>query len=132
MPLVMLRVVTEADEMVKRMKRAPNQPTSSLCLYAGVFAKTWTVQDSGTLLPQHSHHHPHISYVVSGAVRVWCGDEELGDFAAPCAIKIAAREMHSFLTLTDDVTILCIHNTDHLDEVNEPAVAEMYTLDLED
>ena len=113
------------------MKRAEHQPERSLCLYAGIYALTWTVQDRGTLLPQHSHRHPHISYVASGVVRVWCEDEQLGDFAAPCAIKIAAYKMHSFLTLTDNVTILCLHNADHL-EADEPAVAEEHALDLED
>jgi quercetin dioxygenase-like cupin family protein len=113
------------------MKRAEHQPTSSLCLYAGIFAKTWTVPDSGTLLPQHSHEHQHISYIVSGAVRVWCGEQELGDYAAPAAIKIEARELHQFLTLTDAVTILCIHNADHI-EGDEPAVVEYARLDLED
>jgi quercetin dioxygenase-like cupin family protein len=113
------------------MRVAANQPTSSLCLYAGVFAKTWTVLDRGTLLPQHSHEFSHISYIVSGVVRVWCGDDQLGDFAAPCAIKIRAHEKHSFLTMTDNVTILCIHNADHL-EADEPALAELHTLDLED
>ena len=114
------------------MKRAPNQPTSSLCLYAGVFAKTWMVQDSNTLLPQHSHSFPHISYIVSGTVRVWCGDERLGDFTGPCAIKIRARQLHEFLTLTDNVTILCLHNADHLDEADEPAVATRHDLEFEE
>jgi quercetin dioxygenase-like cupin family protein len=114
------------------MKRAPNQPVAeSLCLFGGIFAKTWTVQDRGTLLPQHSHEFPHISYIVSGVVRVWCGEQELGDYAAPAAIKIEARELHQFLTLTDGVTILCIHNADHI-EGEEPAVAEYAHLNLED
>jgi quercetin dioxygenase-like cupin family protein len=88
------------------------------------------VQDSNTLLPQHSHSFPHISYIVSGTVRVWCGDEQIGDFAAPCAIKIRAHEKHSFLTMTDNVTILCLHNADHL-EAAEPAVAAEHHLELE-
>jgi hypothetical protein len=89
------------------------------------------VQDSNTLLPQHSHSFPHISYIVSGTVRVWCGDERLGDFTGPCAIKIRARQLHEFLTLTDNVTILCLHNADHL-EADEPAVAAHHDLELED
>ena len=113
------------------MKRAPNQPTTSLCLYAGIFAKTWTVKERGTLLPQHSHRYPHISYVVSGVIRAWCGDVELGDFVAPCAIKIAAHERHSFLTMTDNVTIVCLHNADHL-EADEPAVAEEHHIAFEE
>jgi hypothetical protein len=36
-----------------------------------------------------------------------------------------------FLTLTDNVTILCLHNADHL-EADEPAVAAHHDLELED
>jgi quercetin dioxygenase-like cupin family protein len=110
------------------MKRAEHQPEGSLCLYAGVFAKTWTVRDRGTLLPQHSHVWPHISYIVSGVVRVWRDDELLGDYAGPCAVKIPAHALHKFLTLTDDVTILCIHNADHAEADGEPAIAAEHQL----
>ena len=115
------------------MKLSERQPlTVGVSIYAGIYIKTWVVPDHDTLVPQHSHRWPHISYLVSGAMRVWCGEELLGDFAAPCAIRIAAHEKHSFLTLTDPVTILCIHNADHLDAAEEPAVAELHELDLED
>jgi hypothetical protein len=113
------------------MKRAEHQPVGSLCLYAGIFAKTWAIQDRGTLLPQHSHRHPHISYIVSGVVRVWQDDEMLGDFVGPCAIKIPAQALHKFLTLSDGVVILCLHNADHI-EADEPAVAQRADLELED
>ena len=114
------------------MKRAEHQPTmASLTLFAGIFMKTWTVRERGTLLPQHSHTHPHISYIVSGVVRVWRGDEMLGDFAAPAAIKIAAQVLHAFLTMTDNAIICCIHNADHI-EGDEPAVAQHASLELED
>jgi quercetin dioxygenase-like cupin family protein len=114
------------------MKRAANQPEGSLCLYAGIFAKRWTIRDRGTLLPQHSHAHPHISYIVSGAVRIWCDGAELGEFVGPCAVKIPARKLHKFLTLSDGVTILCIHNADHIDADGEPVIAERADLELED
>jgi hypothetical protein len=113
------------------MKRAEHQPVGSLCLYAGLYAKTWTIQDRGTLLPQHAHRWDHISYVVSGVVRVWQDDEELGDFIGPCAIKIPALALHKFLTLSDHVIILCLHNADHI-EGDEPAVAQRASLELED
>lgn len=115
------------------MKRAPNQPeTLDLGIYAGVFVKTWAVPDRGTLLPQHSHEFPHISYIVSGSVRVWRGDEQLGDFTGPCSIKIPALAKHSFLTLSDNVVILCIHNADRADPDGEPPIAERHDLELED
>jgi quercetin dioxygenase-like cupin family protein len=115
------------------MQRSQHQPLMvDISIYAGIYVKTFVVPDRGTLVPQHSHHWPHISYLVSGVMRVWCGEQQLGDFAAPCAVRIAAHEKHSFLTLTDNVTILCIHNADHLDAAEEPDVAEMHTLQLED
>lgn len=111
------------------MRRLANQPTSDLTLYAGIFLKTWTVADAGTMIPQHAHRHPHISLIVSGAVRVWCGAEMLGDYSAPAAIKIAAEQKHSFLTLTDSVVIACIHAVGEAEDVG---IAEEHTLNLED
>lgn len=92
------------------MKRAEHQPTGALTLYAGIFCKTWQVRDAGTLLPQHAHAYPHLSLVMSGAVRVWAGEDLLGDYVAPATIKIAANTLHQFLTLAPDVAIACIHS----------------------
>jgi hypothetical protein len=114
------------------MKAAENQPeTISVSIYAGIYCRGWRVPDAGTLIPQHSHVWPHISYIVSGVVRVWRDDEELGDFVGPCAIKIPALALHKFLTLSDCVVILCLHNADHI-EGDEPAVAQEHGLELED
>jgi hypothetical protein len=98
------------------MKRAENQPASELCLFAGIYLKTYTVPDAGTLLPQHAHHHPHISLIISGVVRVFCEDRMIGQFIGPATVKIAARTKHSFLTLSDNVRFACIHATDAVDE----------------
>ena len=113
------------------MKRAPNQPTTSLCLYAGIYALTWTVQDRGTLLPQHAHEHPHISMIVAGKVHAWRGDDYLGVYTAPAMIRIAAHTLHRFETITNNVVIACIHNADHL-EADEPAVAEEHHIAFEE
>jgi quercetin dioxygenase-like cupin family protein len=111
------------------MKRAEHQPFSELTLYAGIYLRTWVVADRGTMLPQHAHVWDHISFVVSGVVRIWRGDELLGDFAGPHAVKIAAREKHRFLTLSDRVTIACIHAVGEAEDVD---IAEEHQLELED
>jgi quercetin dioxygenase-like cupin family protein len=98
------------------MKRAEHQPTSELTLFAGIYLKTYTVPDAQTLIPQHSHTHPHISLILSGAVRVWCDDRMLGQFIGPATIKIEAKRRHSFLTLTEGVVFACIHATDAVDD----------------
>lgn len=107
------------------MKISPNQPTSELVIYAGIFLKTWTVADAGTMVPQHAHVYPHVSLLVSGIIRAWRDDELLGDFHAPATIKIPARAKHRFLSLTDGVVIACVHAAD------EAEVADEHVLELE-
>ena len=107
------------------MQRAVNQPISELTVFAGIFLKTWAVPDAGTLLPQHSHEFSHVSFIVNGAVRVWCGDGLLGDFVAPAVVKIEAQQRHSFLALTDGVVIACIHA---LEDGEDPAIHEEHHL----
>ena len=115
------------------MKRAVNQPeTLGVTIYAGIFVKAYNVPDRGTLLPQHSHAWAHVSYIVSGVVRIWRNDDELGDFIGPCTVNIPALTPHRFLTLSDNVVILCIHNADHADPDGEPAIAQRHDLELED
>jgi hypothetical protein len=115
------------------MKRAENQPeTLSATVYAGIYYRVWSVADAGTLLPQHAHLWPHLTAVLRGTVRVWRGDEDLGAFAAPATIRIAARQLHSFRTETDDCMLACIHNADHADPDGEPAIHAEHFLPLED
>lgn len=114
------------------MKRAEHQPEETeIALYAGVFVKTWSVRDAGTLLPQHSHEFPHLTLVMRGAVRVYRADELLGDYRAPATVRIPAGVLHTFLTLTPDCALACIHNADHI-EGDEPAVAQRAHLEVED
>ena len=99
------------------MKVAENQPVGDLVLYGGIFLKTWTVQDAGTLIPQHAHAYDHITYLVSGTLRAWRDGELLGDFHAPAALKIPARSLHKFLTLTDGAVFACIHAVGDAEDV---------------
>ena len=114
------------------MKRAPNQPiTTVLTIFAGIYAKAYTVPDAGTLLPQHSHKTGHVTAVTAGSVRAWRDGELLGDFHAPAMLSIPAHTMHQFLSLSSAVGLMCIHNADHL-EADEPAVAAEHRLSFEE
>lgn len=98
------------------MKLAEHQPEGTLTLYAGIFCKTWHVADRSTLLPQHAHEHPHITLLMSGAIRVWYGDADVAfDYYAPHMLRIAACTKHRFLTLTDNVGLACIHSVGEAD-----------------
>jgi quercetin dioxygenase-like cupin family protein len=111
------------------MKRAANQPVGELRIYGGIYLKTWTVEDAGTLIPQHSHRYDHLSMIVSGAVRAWQDDVLLGDYTAPQTIRIPAQTTHTFLTLTPDVVIACIHAVGEAEDVE---IAAEHQFDLED
>ena len=114
------------------MNRAEHQPEQvEIALYAGVFVKVWSVADANTLLPQHAHEFPHLTLVMRGAVRAWRGEKMLGDFHAPAVVRVAANELHQFLTLTDDVALACIHNADHIDG-DEPAISQEAHLQFEE
>lgn len=112
------------------MRRAEHQPTTELTLYAGIYCKRWAIPDAGTVLPQHAHDYDHLTYVVSGAVRLWRGllNELEGDYFAPCAIKIPARTKHMFQAIEAGTVLLCLHNIDHALADGEPPIHAEHTL----
>jgi len=111
------------------MKRAERQPeTVALAIYAGIYCKTYRVPDAGTVLPQHSHEWPHVTFVASGAVYVERDGEPAGRYDAPALIRIPAHTMHAFTTLAPDVVLACIHNADHAEADGEPAIAAEHHL----
>ena len=68
---------------------------------------------------------------MQGSVRAYRADELLGDYHAPAVVQIPAGVFHSFLTLTPDCALACIHNAYHLDG-SEPAVSQHAIVNLED
>jgi hypothetical protein len=95
------------------MKRADKQPVETqMVLFGGIFAKAYTVPDADTVLPQHAHRSAHVTALTAGSVEVWADDRPIGVFHAPAFIKIDALVKHRFLTLTDDVGLMCIHALD--------------------
>jgi hypothetical protein len=117
------------------MKRAPNQPeTISVSIYAGIYYNVYRVPDANTLLPQHAHEFPHLTALLQGRVRLWREGDDDGpiEYCAPATIRIPAHIMHSFLTLTPGVVLACIHNADHLEADDEPAVATPHHLEFEE
>lgn len=75
-----------------------------------IFIKAIVLAKAGMAVPQHAHKYGHTSYLARGSVDVWCDNESLGHFVAPCALWVEAMKKHTFITLEDDTLILCIHN----------------------
>lgn len=75
----------------------------------GVFIKSIHVRNAGTFVPQHAHTHDHTSMIARGSVFVWKDGKLYRRCAAPFPLFIEAGVWHTFQTLEDDTTILCIH-----------------------
>lgn len=65
----------------------------------------------GSQLVQHRHHYPHLSYLVSGRVKLLCSDAEPRILTGPACIEIPAGVHHAVHALTDAVW-LCIHGSE--------------------
>ena len=75
-----------------------------------IFIKSGTFEKAGSVIPQHSHEYDHTTFIASGSVHAWCDEEYLGIFIAPTGITIKRNCKHLFMTISDNTTILCIHN----------------------
>lgn len=75
----------------------------------GVFVKSIHVRNAGTFMRQHAHTHDHTSVIANGSAFVWKDGKLDKQYKAPALIFIAAGVWHTFQTLEDDTTILCIH-----------------------
>ena len=103
--------------------RHPDQPTEvDIRLVDGVFVKSAHFRHAGMLVPQHAHKFAHLSYIASGAVRVFADNVLLGEFTAPASIVIPARVKHLFETLADNTVVLCIHNADRAEAGDDVAI----------
>lgn len=85
----------------------------------GLFARKVTIPEAGTFVPQHSHVYPHLTLLAFGSMRVWAGDELLGEFTAPQALTIAAGVKHTMMALTSPAVFFCCHNTMRTGDVEE-------------
>ena len=115
------------------MKAADRQPLGAIHLYGGVFVKEMLTPDAGTVIPQHSHHYDHISYLAAGAVVVERSDGVSHGYIAPAAIGIPAGVKHTFRTLQPMTLILCIHSValGEADFHEDDLIAEEHHLALE-
>lgn len=87
------------------------QPTVTEFEADGVWAAQIVIALAGSLVPQHSHEWDHLTMLATGRVRVVENESVTGEYSAPAGILIKAGVKHLFETLTDNVTLYCIHNT---------------------
>lgn len=76
----------------------------------GLFIAQMTLPKAGMRIAQHSHCYEHLTMLTHGRVRCHGPDGDQ-DFTAPFGITIPANVKHQFTALSDNVFLLCIHNT---------------------
>lgn len=76
----------------------------------GMWIRSYTLEKANTIAAQHIHEHDHITLLASGTVRMWQNGEEVGEYVAPAIITVPAGKKHSFLAVTDNVVLCCLHN----------------------
>jgi quercetin dioxygenase-like cupin family protein len=104
----------------------PGQPSTAEFRCGNLFVLQISVASAGTLVPQHSHVFDHVTFLAAGSVRLHRLGVEPMAYAAPVAIHIPAFVKHAFETLTDGVTLLCIHDvsaTGRIDVAEEHQLA---------
>ena len=75
-----------------------------------IWVRAYTIEKANSVIVQHVHAHDHITLVSSGSIRVWQDGIETEERHAPTVITIPAGCRHSFLALTDNVVLCCLHN----------------------
>lgn len=113
---------------MKYVRHLDQPDIQDMKLVDGVFMKSMFFRQAEMVVPQHAHEYDHISYIATGAVRVFADDALMGEFRAPVSIVIKARVKHRFVTLEPMTTILCIHNADRADDGEDVAIYELHEL----
>ena len=75
-----------------------------------IWVRAYSVAKAKSVVTQHVHTHDHVTLVSRGTVRAWQDGEDMGEFIAPAMITIPAGKKHSFMAITDDVVLCCLHN----------------------
>lgn len=94
------------------MDTVAQPPNVEIHTLDGMFVKQMYMIEAGTIIPQHSHAHPHLSMIAAGAVRLWRDEVLVGDFCAPHGVHIPAGTKHLFVSLVPHTVVYCIHNID--------------------
>ena len=83
-------------------------PQSQLAIAGNVFVKYMKFTKKGQKMEGHRHTYDHVTLLAAGAVRATCEGIEV-EFEAPHLIVTRANKLHSFVSLTDEVLLACVH-----------------------
>ena len=76
----------------------------------GIYFRSIRLAKAGMFVPQHKHDHDHATFCGNGAARAWADNEWIGDVEQGHAIEIRAGRQHTFMALTDNTLLCCVHD----------------------
>lgn len=87
-------------------------PITRIVEAGGLYFRSVLIQDAGTIIPQHTHDHDHVTLVGSGRVRGWQDGECLGDRGPGDIFEIPAGKGHVFQSLEPNTLLTCVHDVE--------------------
>jgi len=75
-----------------------------------IWMRAYTLKKAKSIASQHVHTHDHITLLANGTVHFWQDEEDKGVYTAPAMLHVPAGKNHSFVALTDNVVLCCLHN----------------------
>lgn len=101
-------------------------PQSQLAIAGNVFVKYMKFTKKGQKMEGHKHVYDHVTLLAAGAVRATCEGIEV-EFEAPHLIVTRANKLHSFVSLTDEALLACVHALRDDDGEILPPDADLFT-----
>lgn len=85
-------------------------PLEHIVEAGGLYFRSVTFPQAGTVIPQHVHDHDHVTFIGSGRVRGWADGVWIGDRGAGDVFEIKAGSAHVFQSLEPYTLLACVHD----------------------
>lgn len=95
-----------ADQPVERIEEA-----------CGIYFRSVLLKTADIAIKQHSHDHPHATFVGSGRARGWSDGVWIGDKGPGEAFEILAGAEHMFQSLEPNTLLACVHDLSSAESV---------------
>jgi quercetin dioxygenase-like cupin family protein len=78
----------------------------------GIYFRSILIPKAGIRVPQHTHDHPHATYIGQGKAALYVGGVLAGIYEAGKAVPILANQLHEFEALEDSTRLTCVHSVE--------------------
>lgn len=86
----------------------------------GIYFRSILLKNRGDEVTQHKHDYDHATFVGSGAVVAFVGEDKcLGEFWGGQAIPIKAGHEHRFVAIVHDTRLACVHSVESANAIKE-------------